>query len=289
VDAERRKMHGAGRLIGCLSSRFDWRTALARGLSALLLAHAVSAHEFGDDAGDSPAAAVPVAVGGGPAEFSIEIDTDEDWFVFTALPWVTYRIGVTNLALRDHADALRGRDALPLLDPSDTLPDAAGTMLSWSNAGVAAACYLDVRGFLEFTTGTYSLAVNSDFVDTDADGLLDRWETVYFKGLGQAGTNDYDEDGNDNEAEYYMLTNPTNTASALRITDVNGVTGSVVVGWQAVSQGWYRVWAASNLVGNVEWRELGVDANPSGAAERWFVDAEALSVSQRFYRIEFIY
>ncbi len=55
-------------------------------------------------------------------------------------------------------------------------------------------------------------------VDTDADGLSDNWETIYFGVLAQAAAGDFDGDGLTNLQEYTAGTNPT-----LVDTDNDGV------------------------------------------------------------------
>lgn len=49
--------------------------------------------------------------------------------------------------------------------------------------------------------------------DSDADGMLDTWETTYFGGLGQPATGDFDNDGTDNLAEFRLGLIPNNGAS----------------------------------------------------------------------------
>jgi hypothetical protein len=56
--------------------------------------------------------------------------------------------------------------------------------------------------------------------DSDGDGLPDSWEMAYFGNLGQTGGGDFDGDGMSNLAEFLSGTDPTSSASALRITSI---------------------------------------------------------------------
>ena len=64
--------------------------------------------------------------------------------------------------------------------------------------------------------------------DTDNNGLPDDWENFYFTNLLQIASGDTDGDGASNRAEYLASTDPTDTASVLRIVSFicasNGVT-----------------------------------------------------------------
>ncbi len=58
-------------------------------------------------------------------------------------------------------------------------------------------------------------------LDTDSDGLPDDWEKFYFGDLAQNANDDPDGDGVNNLSEYLAGTNPTQAASAFRITTTN--------------------------------------------------------------------
>jgi hypothetical protein len=245
------------------------------------------AHDYGDDAGDTPAAAVELDVDA--AAPVLEIDRDEDWFSFVMLPEVAYTVTVSNVQLYDHGQELRDRTTVTTLATSDTLPSASSSRVCWTNAAPITRGYVGVSGSLEFTTGAYQVVVGSSFTDTDDDGLLDTWETRHFEGLGQGGTNDPDGDGCDNLCEYYLLSNPTNAASGFRITDIEEGAGGVTVTWQAATQAWYRVLATTNLAPSGTWVEVGTSYQTVPAPLRAFLDGDAGVYSQRFYRVEFVY
>jgi hypothetical protein len=57
--------------------------------------------------------------------------------------------------------------------------------------------------------------------DNDGDGLADDWEQFYFGSLGAGATNISDGDGISNLAKYVAGTNPTDTATDLRLLSVS--------------------------------------------------------------------
>ena len=65
------------------------------------------------------------------------------------------------------------------------------------------------------SSGSVTSAVALLMIDRDADGLPDSWEQIYFGGLNQNATADFDGDGISNLTEFLDGTNPTNSASAL--------------------------------------------------------------------------
>jgi hypothetical protein len=85
--------------------------------------------------------------------------------------------------------------------------------------------------------------------DTDSDGMDDDWETAFFGDLGQAATNDYDFDGQDNLAEYVAGTIPTNSDSLFQIVEPGFVPGiGFVLHWPTASNRIYNVHWTGNLV-----------------------------------------
>ena len=74
-------------------------------------------------------------------------------------------------------------------------------------------------------------------VDTDNDFMDDGFETPNFGGLFRDGTADFDSDGQIDLAEFLAETDPTNGASALRVS--GGSTSgadSITITWNAVSR-----------------------------------------------------
>ena len=68
-------------------------------------------------------------------------------------------------------------------------------------------------------------------VDSDGDGLPDGWEMSYFGNLGEAGTGDFDGDGQNNLAEFLAGTDPTNSASFFSISAVTREADNIRVTW----------------------------------------------------------
>src|SRR5439155_11856268 len=85
--------------------------------------------------------------------------------------------------------------------------------------------------------------------DSDGNGLPDGWEYQFFGApTGNDPNADPDGDGQSNVAEYTSGTDPTNAASALRITDVaRQPNGDVVVSVSAVTGKKYVLLASTNL------------------------------------------
>ena len=86
--------------------------------------------------------------------------------------------------------------------------------------------------------------------DTDHDGIPDAWETKYFGSLSSANaTSDWDHDGSSDMSEYQAGTTPTNKSSTLRVTAVTNMPPNQwVIGWASVSNRFYRLNRATNLV-----------------------------------------
>jgi hypothetical protein len=108
--------------------------------------------------------------------------------------------------------------------------------------------------------GAGSLTINiggGSELDSDGDGIPDSWMTKHFlHTTGQAGDlsradDDPDGDGMSNWKEWRAGTVPTNGASCLALyalTNNPALPGNFVVSWQSVSDRWYTVQAATNLL-----------------------------------------
>ncbi|MCX7723556.1 MAG: S8 family serine peptidase [Verrucomicrobiae bacterium] len=131
-------------------------------------------------------------------------------------------------------------------------------------------------------------------VDTDADGLPDWWEQMYF---GQAtGTNPYadpDGDAQTNLEEWLAGTTPTNANSRFRITSVQALgPNGFVLEWPSADGRFYRLFAASNpalltapiLATNVE---LIVQTNIAATPPfNRATNVPAPGTQMRFYRVQ---
>ncbi len=103
-------------------------------------------------------------------------------------------------------------------------PTAASTLYTGPFV-ISATSTLRTKIFASALSSTESgaLFVINPFVDTDADGLADAWETQYFGSLGQTASGDYDGDGKTNLQEYQNGTNPTDRYNgSLNINRVGG-------------------------------------------------------------------
>ncbi len=73
----------------------------------------------------------------------------------------------------------------------------------------------EYRVVLTNPSGSVTSAPAMLWIDSDADGLPDSWERLYFTNLNQSATADFDQDGVSNLQEFLDGTNPTNKAAAL--------------------------------------------------------------------------
>jgi parallel beta-helix repeat protein len=137
--------------------------------------------------------------------------------------------GVTN-----YREYLAGSDPYDFDTDNDGMPDGweiDNSLDPVSAAGVdGAAGDPDGDGagnWFEYTKGTDPWVFNSEYIDTDGDGMSDEWEQLYgFEWEAIVGaaspygaTDDVDGDGLENLAEYLNGSNPTNTD-----TDADGWT-----------------------------------------------------------------
>lgn len=246
-----------------------------------------AADSFPDDHGDTPAEASLIMPGGSPSNGVIEMDVDEDWFRFAALPGVSYRIEVTASSIWDTVLEMRAPDSLTSLTTTDSSRSSAPPQATviWTNNGAAGTYYLGVSGYLKFTTGTYSIAVEPmNWTDSDHDGLPDSWEMDHLHTLAWGAADDPDGDGAGNLDEYYAMTDPDNSNSVLRITSVSVVPGGVCLAWPGAPYAGYRVVFADSLPA-CAWTALGTLYHISANTEtqQW---KDVSAGTARVYRVE---
>jgi hypothetical protein len=242
-----------------------------------------------DDFGDAPVGAYPVTPSTNPIAGVIDNDVDQDWFCFSALPWVPYSLTVTTGTLWDSTVDLKAPDGLFLLAATNSITSNTPACLMWTNLAPAGKYYVKVGGFAEFTTGTYSLAICPEsFADANTNGVPDAWEIERLGGLTNSLTGDLDGDGLSDGGEYYLGTDPADPASGLFLTEIGSATGAVTLGWQAIRYGTYRISAASNLPA-APWSPLATNINLSTNPVQRLTDGEARDFFRRFYRVELIY
>ena len=120
--------------------------------------------------------------------------------------------------------------------------------------------------------------------DTDGDGMDDAWEMFFFGTLARNGTGDFDGDGQSDLAEFLAGTDPTNSASVLRLTQslVPGG-GMVSVQWDAIAGRKYRLQFKSAVTG-ATWQDVAGDV-VAGGPTATKVDAAINGITQRYYRV----
>ena len=260
-------------------------------LAFVLLAGRVAwAHDFGDDIGDNAATAKSIVIGSNYTG-QIEIDVDQDWFKFQATNSLKeYVVTVTTGTLWNSTVAFLALDGMTGLMQTDSVR-AVTSRVSWLHIGPAATYYVQVGGFTQFTTGTYTIVVNQqDFVDNNHNGLPDAWELQYFhstNALNGGATNDWDGDGVNNLDEFRTGMNPTNTSSYLRITDISAGGPGNIIQWDSAPYRWYGVESSTNLTGG-NWETLGAVTNLNRSGLREFDDSVNSSPA-RFYRVRCLY
>jgi len=133
--------------------------------------------------------------------------------------------------------------------------------------------------------------------DANGNGLPDYWESIF--GLGDP-LGDDDTDGVSNEREYVANTNPTNSASALRMTSVSrNESGHFTLTWASVGGTRYRVQfrdadPAGPFTDIVRPATAEIDGAPSGVAgslaftDDFTLTGGAPPSGSRLYRIQVI-
>lgn len=247
---------------------------------------------WADDHGDTAVAATALAPDAGATAGVINDDVDKDWFSFGALPWVGYAVTVTTGTLWDSEADLVAADGVTRLSVSNSAGLSAPLTVAWSNSGAMAKRYVEIGGFAEFTTGTYSVAVTRlNWADADGDGMFDPWEVEMLGSTNPPAGGDQDNDGFPNIDEYYLQTDPDDPASGLFVVRLTPGSTGTVVRWDAVQNGTYRLWSSTNLSSAAPgWSFFGEKTKPD-AVPAWdeLVDPAATNARRRFYRVEFSY
>jgi hypothetical protein len=101
---------------------------------------------------------------------------------------------------------------------------------------------------------------------------------------GSADFTDPEHDGMNNWQEWVAGTNPTNTASALRMLSATGTVSGVKVAWSSVTGRVYSVERATNLGASSAFSML--RSNVAGlAGTTTFTDSNSMGAAPRFYRV----
>lgn len=120
--------------------------------------------------------------------------------------------------------------------------------------------------------------------DSDGDGMDDSWELANFGTLSRDGTVDFDSDGVSDLNEFLAGTNPTDSASYLRL-DVNAHTSTTcLLGFRAVAGKTYTV-QYRDLVDNGPWQKLADIPAQLASGPYSVTDTTVESSATRFYRV----
>lgn len=272
-----------------MQNRFKRMQGILGAILACLLA-GLGDVRAADDYGDSPSTAFLVAPGSNVVAGKIDIDVDKDWFAFQAMPSVAYTITVSTGTLWDSVVTFKAPDGLTTLCETSSVADHAPATLIWTNTGAMSTFFIQVGGFAEFTTGTYTLAVSGPAsADGDGDGLPDSWEIQYFGSTAPNGSGDYDGDGQSNQAEFYMGTNPNNPGSGLVITDIRRETNTMKVTWSVVRYGTYRLSANTNATSAAVWKNIATNLILNNPGVQSYNDLGTTPLPDKRYRVEFLY
>lgn len=246
--------------------------------------------QFPDDYPNSPSLS-PLLIGESNT-FSgvIEIDIDRDGFRVESHPSSSILLQFNTNTIWDLDVQVFAPDGVTLLSQSTTAVSG-GDSWAWTNTGVYGRFYIELGGYLEFTTGTYSVVVSQvGFEDLDGDGLNDFWEQDHFMDLDEDGTGDDDGDGMSDGNEYRTGTIPTNSASVFQVVQIQEAPISEVSLSPAYPQGQYRLSRAKDLPGIQTWVPGVTVLNTNAPGVLTLEDIPEMPPTNRyFYRAEFIY
>jgi hypothetical protein len=122
--------------------------------------------------------------------------------------------------------------------------------------------------------------------DSNADGLPDAWERLYFGTISVNPNADPDGDGISNRQEYLAGTNPTNATDRLKVTTFTSSPKgtNVTLTWSSVLTREYLIQKTTNLAAQA-WSDSGLGPITPTNASMTRSLAETL-VTNRFYRVE---
>ena len=234
--------------------------------------------------GSSPSSAGLIPTGTNGVTGTLVRDTDTHWYRFLAAPTLVYTVRVDNVTLWDHDLALRiFADGENVALASSAIHPLESSAMVWTNTGGLRYYYLNVSAFLQFTTGTYSVAVSANDTDTDGDGIPDAWETLYFGGPTNAVVTATNASGMSTWDSFVTGTDPHDPDSALRVrVDANQQTTELR--WNAVPHAAYHVESTTNLVSGDGWVFRGRFVTGAQADEPLYIDLTGTHRLQ-YYRI----
>ncbi len=150
--------------------------------------------------------------------------------------------------------------------------------LSFANPAMATTTFAATdRGRIERVDLTTSRPIV-----LDANGLPVDWELSYFGRTGIDPNADPDRDGMSNLAEYLAGTDPTDPASAFRITEIAPDPGGVRLWWQSANYKTYAVQRSPNPTEAYLDIQTGI---PATAPTNSWLDTTALGPGPYYYRL----
>ena len=124
-------------------------------------------------------------------------------------------------------------------------------------------------------------------VDTNGNGLADRWEERYFGGrTNGAPTEDPDGDGHNNRQEYQVGTDPTNGDSALKLHIAAQTANGMTLTWPVVRDRFYNIRTCDRL-SSEPWTQCvfgPLEARVGQTQMQWIITNPADQPNQ-FYRV----
>jgi len=269
-----------------------------------------------DDAGNDAGTAAVIPSTGFNAVRTLEHRSDQDFFVFTAIPYATYTFTVTEVSAPDLDVCIRAGDGSYILQRKNS---AAGNNVTFSysvpGGSAGGQTFVDVRSLGEAMAGTYRLNVTANLgPDNDNDSLPDQWEvgpwgngalnTLASTGAGglDGWQHDKDGDGFSNWQELQMGTDPTVFGSSLIILDIEKQTAydgspnafqaeKAEVQWPAVKNGYYEVSYRTNDV-STDWRNDNnwtvIDSMlyTGNSGDIWTDDVDGVPPIYKIYRVQ---
>ena len=152
-----------------------------------------------------------------------------------------------------------------------------------SGGGMERNFYVGEMAFSNQPTTNVTVAVVTPTVTvSSATSIPDSWWDSFNINVGDRNPDaDLDSDGFSNAQEHALGTDPTNNASAFRITSIVPGANSTAVTWSSVAGKNYRLQGSTNL-GTLSWSNIGsaVQATNHSTSTN-----HATSVGQHFYRV----
>ena len=219
------------------------------------------ADQFPDDHGDDASTATSL-IAGVPSGGTIERFVDHDVWQFLVQDNRQYMVMVTPTTLDDAMVRLLGPDGESLIGIFDSV-GAGVAAFHYAHPSGPFTLYVDVSGFVEFTTGDYDIEVWEEVIgDSDLDAMADVWENHHFGNLDLDGSGDQDADGVTDRGEYLAGTHPLLSGDALAVTAFEGVGPQGLLTWRSAPARYYDVKISSEIDGS-NWVTIGTGSSMS--------------------------